>query len=86
MGNVPAVKQCRAAQTDTGAELQLVGQEKLEQVGLTVRWVRKMAKSLLVQARERAARVLAHTVWRRWYHVQCTVPTSLYSKLVTFLY
>lgn len=49
VGNVPAVKQCRAAQTDTGADLQLVGREKLEQVGLTVRWVRKMAKSLLVQ-------------------------------------
>lgn len=64
-----------------------MGQERLEQVGLAVRWMRKqMAKSLLVQGRERDVRVLAHTVWRRWYHVQCTAPTSLYSKLVTFLY
>lgn len=51
---------------DTGSELQLVGQEKLEQVGLTVRWMRKqMAESLLVQGGERAVRVLAHTMWRR---------------------
>lgn len=58
--------QGEAGQTDTGSELQLVGQEKLEQVGLTVRWMRKqMAESLLVQGGERAVRVLAHTMWRR---------------------
>lgn len=79
--------QGEAGQTDTGSELQQVGQEKLQQVGLTVRCVRKqMAKPLLVQGGERGVKVLAHTVWRRWYRVQCTVPTSLYSKLVTFLY
>lgn len=79
--------QCEAGQTAAVSDLQPV-RECLVQVGVDSELDEKADGKIPAGAgqKEGCETVLAHVAWRRWYRIQCTILTSLYSKFVTFLY